>query len=167
MNIQEIVRLSDTVKKSYEDLPHKSRWKSSPFLWLYNLKIGEAGSATEELVKTWLKDKGRNPTPRTHKHHDFMMDGMRYEVKLGMLGKDNDYTFNAFYENKFDCAYLVSIDPPNRIRIWLVPSRDVIFYGKSQHGKNNNYMIQFKRKQIPDWIREHLVCDTLKNKWEI
>lgn len=128
--IQSIVQdaLQKTVAKSP---PRKVAWEGSPFEGFNRLEIDQRGAAGEEVVVMLLEavkrevNYNKNATDED-KHWDFMCDGLKYEVKTAMLGK-NGVTFqheNIFRTRQYDGLIFVDIAPSD-IYISCWAKRDI------------------------------------------
>jgi len=91
----------------------KCPYLNSPLLPLKSLSSRKKGKHFESIVKQWLSKNGLRVTKGTSSNHDFIVNGLKVEVKGSFLwGQGTGYKFQQIRTNQdYDILIFLALHP--------------------------------------------------------
>jgi len=153
-DFEQLARLAEPLAARYDDVS-SPEWEASPIGWIRQVSSAhKRGKIGEELVIAWARARGLDVTPRLHRGHDCVINGLRLEVKTSLRWNNDRFVFLQLRDFDYDAVALLGLEP-NEVRLWIVPKQVLWEHAKEQtrgaSGEGSKWL-SFIASNPPAWL---------------
>ncbi len=123
LQFDEIVNIA---RQAHAMLPvTSSPWLATPFSFLKEVPIKTRGKIGEDIITTWLRNKGFRVDVTPETAIDRIVNDKNVEIKFAMLGQDGSYTFNQLRNQNYDYVLCFGLSYDSA-HCWFIPKVEII-----------------------------------------
>nr|WP_290668493.1 hypothetical protein [Ardenticatena sp.] len=158
-DFESLVRIADELRMQYE--AQNEEWKHSPFAWIKMRPSRQVGAIAEQLLSSWLEEKGLRVEDSPDSEADRIVNGVRVEIKFSTLWSGGFYKFQQLRDQNYSVLLCLGISP-FEAHLWAI-SKEVVIQGwrenwkglRSQHGGKrgrDTAWLEVDPTEVPEWL---------------
>jgi hypothetical protein len=154
-SFDDLVCVAEKTHADYLDVG-LAEWAASPLSWIRQVSSAhKRGKIGEAIVATWARSEGLQVDEPHHRGHDWIIAGMRVEVKTSLRWNNNRFVFMQLRDFDYDAVALLGL-APNDFGLWVVSKQLLWEHAKEQRrgvSHAGSKWLSFFADKPPTWLQ--------------